>query len=47
MTVSFDLLVFRDPKDPVVTRVKVERVVREDRRDTGASPVCRVCPDLR
>ncbi|TNN82195.1 Collagen alpha-1(II) chain [Liparis tanakae] len=36
-----------DPKDPAVTRERVERVAREDRRDTEASLVCRVCPDLR
>ncbi|CAB1445080.1 unnamed protein product [Pleuronectes platessa] len=36
-----------DPKDPVVTRVRLGRLVREDRRDTEASLVCRVCPDLR
>lgn len=36
-----------DPKDPAVTRVRLESLVSEDRRDTEASPVCRVCPDLR
>lgn len=36
-----------DLKDPVVTRVRVGRPVREDRRDTEALLVCRVCPDLR
>lgn len=36
-----------DHKDPAVTRVRLERVVREDKRDTEASLVCRVCPDLR
>lgn len=35
-----------DPKDPVETRVRLERVVREDRRDTEDSLVCRVCLDL-
>lgn len=40
-------LVLRAPKDPAVTRVRLERAVREDRRDTGASLVCRVFPDLR
>jgi len=35
-----------DPKDPVVTRVRPERLVREDRRDTEVSPVCRVYLDL-
>ena len=35
-----------DPKDPVETRVKLERVVREDRKDTEDSLVCRVCLDL-
>jgi len=35
-----------DPKDPVVTRVRLERLVREDRRDTEVSPVCRVYLDL-
>lgn len=38
---------FRGPKDPVVTRVRVERLVREDRRDIEASLVCRVSPDLQ
>lgn len=37
----------RDLKDLVVTRVRVERLVREDRRDTEVSLACRVCPDLR
>lgn len=37
----------RDLKDPVVTRVRLESPAREDRRDTGASLVCRVCPDLQ
>jgi len=35
-----------DPKDPVVTRVRLERLAKEDRRDTEVSPVCRVSPDL-
>ncbi|CAB1353253.1 unnamed protein product [Coregonus sp. 'balchen'] len=35
-----------DRKDPVETRVRLERGAREDRRDTEDSPVCRVCPDL-
>jgi hypothetical protein len=30
----------------VVTRVRLERVAREDRRDTEVSPVCRVYLDL-
>ncbi|KAK0146918.1 Collagen alpha-1(II) chain [Merluccius polli] len=34
------------PKAPVETRVRQESLVREDRRDTEDSPVCRVCPDL-
>lgn len=37
----------QDLKDPVVTRVSLERTVSEDRRDTEVSLVCRVCPDLR
>lgn len=36
-----------DPKDPVVTKVRQENLVREDRRDTEASLDCRVCLDLR
>lgn len=35
-----------DPKDPVVTRVRLGSLVREDRRDTEVSPVCRVYLDL-
>lgn len=35
-----------DPKAPVETRVRQESLVREDRRDTEGSPVCRVCLDL-
>jgi len=35
-----------DPKAPVVTRVRLGRLVREDRRDTEVSPVCRVYLDL-
>lgn len=41
------LIANRDLKDPVVIRVRLEKVVREDRRDTGVSLVCRVCLDLR
>lgn len=39
--------VARDLKDLVVTKVRVESLVRGDRRDTEASLVCRVCPDLQ
>lgn len=45
--IKCNLLVLRDPKDPAVTRVRLESLVSEDRRDTEASLVCRVCPDLR
>lgn len=31
----------------MVTRVRLESLVREDRRDTEVSLVCRVFPDLR
>lgn len=37
----------RDLKDLVVTRVRLESLVREDRRDTEVSLVCRVFRDLR
>ena len=40
-------LILRDPKDPVVTRVRLESLVKEDRRDTEVSRVCRVSPDPR
>lgn len=36
-----------DLKVLVVTRVRLEKLVREDKRDTGVSLVCRVCLDLR
>ena len=39
-------LFFRDPKDPVETRERLARQERGDRRDTEASPVCRVFLDL-
>lgn len=41
------LIATRDLKDLEVTRVRVGKVVREDRRDTGVSLVCRVYLDLR
>lgn len=40
-------LCLRDPKDPVETRVRPERLEREDRRVTVASLACRVFPDLQ
>lgn len=46
-TFSFLLILLRDPKDPVVIRVRLARVEREDRRATEVSLVCRVCLDLR
>lgn len=36
-----------DLKDPAVTRVRLESPVREDRRATEDSLVCKVCLDLR
>lgn len=39
--------VLRGPKDPVVTKARQEKLVKEDRRDTEASLVCRVSPDLQ
>lgn len=35
------------PKDPAVTKARQENLVKEDRRDTEASLVCRVSPDLQ
>lgn len=40
-------LCFRDPKDPGETRVTWVITVREDRKDTEDSLVCRVFLDLR
>lgn len=36
----------RDRKDHAVTRERLVRPVREARRDTVDSPVCKVSPDL-
>lgn len=38
-------LYFRDPKDHVETKEKLERLERGGRRVTVASLVCRVFPD--